>query len=185
MLMKYRHQWYPQLWSVARESNSVGQNTFSKNSWRIVAKPRRKGVPLRMPEEGKAFHYRMPKDSRFPITDPNLCKAAKFSLLWEMKDPDCVIENKMFWVLFELELCMVINQKPQLFPTLFKEYWCSADFKVDFHHVYIRARHNMMKKWMTFPFLVTEDDIPQLVIKWSVDWLLPMDVIECIMGNSA
>lgn len=43
----------------------------------------------------------------------------------------------------------------------------------------------MTKKWVVLPFLVTEDDIMQLVVKWMANWILPMDVIEGIMGNSA
>jgi len=42
----------------------------------------------------------------------------------------------------------------------------------------------MTKKWTTLPFLVIEDDIAWLVIKWSTDWLLPMEVIKGIMGTS-
>jgi len=54
------------------------------------------------------------------MTDPELCEAAKFASLWEMNAPTHVIENKMFWVMFEIELCTVINQKPWLSPGLFK-----------------------------------------------------------------
>jgi len=44
------------------------------------------------------------------MPDPDLCEVAKFASLWVMKEPDRIIETNMFYVLFELELCMVINQ---------------------------------------------------------------------------
>lgn len=61
---------------------------------------------------------------------------------------------------------MVMKQKPRLSRSLLIEYQLIANFKVDFHHVYIYARHDLMKKWKMLSFLVIEDDIMQLVLKW-------------------
>lgn len=43
------------------------------------------------------------------IKNMELCEATKFSSLWESKDLACIIENNLFWVMFEMELCMMIN----------------------------------------------------------------------------
>ena len=41
ILMKWRHELYPWLHSVARGFNSIGWSTYVKNSWMIVVKRRR------------------------------------------------------------------------------------------------------------------------------------------------
>lgn len=80
---------------------------------------------------------------------------------------------------------MVINQIPHFSPTLFQEYLRITNFKGNFQHVYIRARHNLTRKWTVFPFLVTEDNITKLVLQWPTNQLLPLDIIEGITGTSA
>lgn len=72
------------------------------------------------------------EDSQFLTTNRKLCKAIIFSLLWVTKELSHMIENKMFCVLFKMDLRMVINQKTRLSPSLFMEYQCIADFKEKF-----------------------------------------------------
>lgn len=103
-------------------------------------------------EDGKAFHYawlllliamvswRTLEDIKFPTQDPDLCEVEKFTSLWEMKDLDHIIDINMFWVLFESELQMVINQWLRLSPILHTEYTNIAEFKVDFHNLSIHAK---------------------------------------------
>lgn len=67
-------------------------------------------------EQGKAFHYawlllfivlvarELPEDSQFPMIDRDLHEAAKYTLLWAMKDATRINANKIFWVLMEMNI---------------------------------------------------------------------------------
>lgn len=60
-----------------------------------------------------------PKDSQFPIIDRDLLKAAKYASLWAMKDAKRIHDNKIFWVLMEMNIRMWINRKPRLSPMVY------------------------------------------------------------------
>lgn len=79
----------------------------------------------------------MPKDSQFTPQDLDLPEVGKFALLWATKDAAWVNETKMFWVLVEMDLCMVISQRLRFSPTLYNKLEPYTEFKVDFHNISI------------------------------------------------
>ena len=72
-------------------------------------------------EERKSFHYawlllsivlvawELWEDNQFPPLEKGLPKAVQFASLSATKDPACVTETKIFWVLMEVSLCMIVN----------------------------------------------------------------------------
>lgn len=74
-----------------------------------------------------------------------------------------VTKTKFFWVLMEASICMAINQKSQLSPTMFKQLAKYAEFKVDFHHIYIRVRKDPQQKWFDLPYLSIDDAIQEVI----------------------
>jgi len=76
--------------------------------------------------------WRLPKDSQFPPQDVDLPEAVKFALLWVKTDLVRAMEMKMFWVLVEMDLHMVINQRLRLSSTLFEQLEAYAEFKAIF-----------------------------------------------------
>ena len=128
--------------------------------------------------------WRTLDDAQFCTANPDLGEAIKFSSLWASKDPNRAIESNMLWALFEMDLWMVINHKPMLSPSLFKEYQCIFEFKVVFHHVYIHVRHDLTKTWTTLSFLVNEEDITQLFLMWSTDWPILTEFAAGAEGTS-
>ena len=104
-----------------------------------------------MQKNSKTFHYSwlflsivlvawdFPKDSQFPPMEKDLLEAEKFTSLWDTKDVVQVMERKVFWVLMEASIRISINQKPQLSPTMFDQLSRYVEFKVEFHHIYIRG----------------------------------------------
>jgi len=62
----------------------------------------------------------MSEESEFPNVDRDVHEAAQYASLWAYKELTQVTEKKMLWVLFEMDLHRVINQRPQLSPSLFQ-----------------------------------------------------------------
>lgn len=79
--------------------------------------------------------------------DLDIYEVARYASLWASKDPTRAMENTIFWVLLETELCMVINQRPHLSPALFDSYHNVGKFKTDFHNVYICTKKDLMEEW--------------------------------------
>ena len=54
-----------------------------------------------------------------------------------------------------------------------------VEFKVDFHHVYIRARKDPVNKWNELPYLTTENVIFTVPESWPLVWrVLAISVTE-------
>ena len=68
---------------------------------------------------------------------------------------------------------MGINCKPQLFPTVYNSLQSFEEFKVEFHHVYVRACKNPTKKWNEFMYLATDDVIFAILESWPPEWCTP------------
>jgi len=90
-------------------------------------------------------------------------------LLWATSDLERFMETKVLWVLVEMDLRIVINQRRRLSPTLLGQLEAYAEFKVDFHNVSICARHDPNKVWYKFPYLVTNTDVQEVMGKWQSD----------------
>lgn len=80
------------------------------------------------------------EDSQLPSIALDLPKAAKYALLWETKDAQCIRQSNIFWVLMEMNIWMGINCKPRFFPIVYASLRSFVEFKADFHHVFIKAR---------------------------------------------
>lgn len=53
---------------------------------------------------------------------------------------------------------MVVNQYPRFSPSLYRKYCKIADFKADFHKIYVKAIKDLTRTWHLLPYLVTKDD---------------------------
>lgn len=136
-------------------------------------------------EERKLFHYdwllllillvawRFLEDSQFPLQNETLPEATKFASLWQKKDAERIIESKVFWVFMEMDIRMAINQRPRLSPILFKQIRAFAEFKVDFHNVWIHSRRDPKKVWHKLPYLVAKIYVQEVVGGWPEEWHKP------------
>jgi len=59
----------------------------------------------------------------------------------------------------EMNIRMGINCKLRFLPMVKNSLQSFADFKAEFHHVFIRARKDHTKTWHELPYLVTGDVI--------------------------
>jgi len=66
---------------------------------------------------------------------------------------------KILWVLMESRICMDINQRPWLSPTVYEQLSEYVEFKANFHRVYIRAQKDSQQRWFDMPYLATDDAI--------------------------
>jgi len=86
-----------------------------------------------------------------------------------IKDPERIKESKIFWILVEMDLHIVISQWPRLSPTLFEQLRAFTEFKAEFHNVYIWARRDPKQIWHKLPYLVSETDVQEIVGSWPVE----------------
>ena len=70
----------------------------------------------------------------------------------------------------EMNIRMGINHKPWLSPIVYNSPQSFTEFKVDFHHVYIRVRKDPTKKWKELPYLATNDVIFIALESWLPEW---------------
>ena len=120
--------------------------------------------------------WELPEDNQFPSVVPELPEAAKYALLWVTKDMQRVRDSKIFWILMEMNIRMAINRKPWLSPTVFDNLQGYAEFKVDFHHVAIRARKDPTQKWYDLPSLAMDDTIDVVLDRWPAEWHTTIDL---------
>ena len=69
-----------------------------------------------------------------------------------------------------MSIHMAINRKPSFTPTNFEKLQEYVEFKVDFHHVSIRAWKDPEKKWHDLPHLARDDAITAVLNYWPADW---------------
>jgi len=74
-------------------------------------------------EKRKTFHYmwlllsimliawEVLEEIQLPSVVPDLPEAEKYASLWETKDTECIRDNKIFWILMEMNMRMPINHK--------------------------------------------------------------------------
>lgn len=116
------------------------------------------------------------EDSQFPPLDKDLLEATKFASLWATKDVVQATETKLFRVLMQASIYMVINQKLQLSSTVFEKILGYAKFKVDIHCVYIQAWKDPRQKWFDLPYLTTDDAIEEVVKHQMIEWYCPSNL---------
>lgn len=100
----------------------------------------------------KSFHYawlmlsivlvtwELLEDSQFPLVASDLLEVVKYASLWETNNPQRIKDNKIFWILMEMNMHMAINHKLRLSPTNFDRLQEYMEFKVDFDHISIWAQ---------------------------------------------
>jgi len=93
------------------------------------------------------------EDTQFPPIEEDVCEAVRYASSWHTTQPEHTLENKIFFILYQMDLHMLINQHPHLSLRLHKQYSPVARFKVDFHRLYIHARREMKKEWHVFPYM--------------------------------
>ena len=72
-----------------------------------------------------------------------------------------------------MNIIMGINHKPWLSPTIYNSLQSFVEFKVNFHHMYIKARKHPMKKWNELSYLTTDDVIFIVLESWPPKWHAP------------
>ena len=77
----------------------------------------------------------------------------------------------------EMNICMAINRKPWLSPTMFANLQGYIEFKAGFHHLSIRARKDPAKTWYDLPYLATDDAIDVVLDRWSTEWCTTSDLV--------
>lgn len=70
----------------------------------------------------------------------------------------------------EMDIKMGINRNLQLSPTVYNRLQSSMEFKAVFHHVYIRAHKDPMKKWNQLSYMATSDVIFDVLEVWLPKW---------------
>jgi len=63
--------------------------------------------------------WELPEDSQFPSVTLDLPEVAKYALLQATKDAQHIKDSDIFWILMEMNICMAINHKLRLLPTVF------------------------------------------------------------------
>ena len=114
--------------------------------------------------------WELPEDSQFPSVAPNQPEAVKYTSLWVTKDPQWVNDRKIFWTLMEMNVHMAINHKPRLSLTNFEKFQEYTEFKVDLHHVPIRAWKDPEHNWHDLPYLAIDDAIQVVLDSWMTKW---------------
>ncbi len=71
---------------------------------------------------------------------------------------------------------MAINQKPWLSPTMFEQLLGYAEFKADFHHVYIWARKDPDPKWFDLHYLAVDETFAKVIKNCPIDQNYTSDV---------
>lgn len=66
----------------------------------------------------------------------------------------------------EINIWMGINRKPRLSPIVYTILKRFAEFKVDFHHVFIRVQKHPAKTWHNLLYLAIDDVIFSFLEFW-------------------
>lgn len=66
----------------------------------------------------------------------------------------------------EMNIRVGINHKPRLSPTVYNSLQSFTEFKVDFHHIYLRTCKDLTKKWSELPFITTSNVIFDVLQTW-------------------
>lgn len=139
-------------------------------------------------ELSKTFHYawllllialvawELPKDSQLPSVALEVPEAAKYTSLWVTKDAQRVRDNKVFWILMEINVRMAISRKLRFSPMLYANLQGYVEFKADFHRVSIMAWKDHAHKWYDLPYLETDDAIDAVLDQWLVEWCSTIDL---------
>jgi len=72
-----------------------------------------------------------------------------------------------------MNIRMGINRKPRLSPTVFNNLQSFAEFRADFHTIYIRVCKDPTKKWSELPFIATDDVIFYVLETRLLEWHAP------------
>lgn len=138
--------------------------------------------------QSKTFHYslmlllivlvvwELSEDIQFPPIETNLPEAAKLASLWVTKDVVRVRESNVFWVLMEASIHATIKQKLQLSPTVFEQLSRYAEFKADFHHVYIRRGRIWIRSGSTYPTWL------QMTLLWRSSSIGQQTDVQCLIS---
>lgn len=73
----------------------------------------------------------------------------------------------------EMNIRMGINCKLQFTPTVYNSLQSFADFKVDFHRIYIRVHKDPTKKWNELPYMAMDDVIFDVLEALPSEWHTP------------
>ena len=93
-----------------------------------------------------------------------MCEGRRYAHLWDSKDKQRIVDNKVFWVLFQSSVTTDINSRPHLYPTIYEKYKHIAAFQITMHQVRIRSLTS--HTWTDFPYMVLDEEIDLLISLW-------------------
>lgn len=97
----------------------------------------------------------------------------RYASLWFTKEMAHTEENNILFLVMVMDMHMVVNRYPRLSLSLYKIYHHIAEFKVEFHRVYVKVRKDPMETWHPLPYLVMEYDRLAVVQDWPEEWMTP------------
>lgn len=72
--------------------------------------------------------WEAPEDSVLPELKLYMCEGVQYTNLWDLKDQQCLKDNKVFWVLFQSGLATAIHSRPCLSLAVYDKYKSLAAF---------------------------------------------------------
>ena len=93
-------------------------------------------------------------------------EVVKYASLWATRDANRIHDSKMLLVFMEMNIRMGINCKPQLSPTVYNSLQGFAEFKADFHNIYLKTRKHPTNKWSVLLFIAIDDMIFNVLETW-------------------
>ena len=70
----------------------------------------------------------------------------------------------------EMNIRMGINYKPQLSSIVYTSLQSFTEFKVEFHHIYLRVCKDPANKWNKLPYMAIDDVIFDVLETWLPEW---------------
>ena len=70
-----------------------------------------------------------------------------------------------------LSISYEIVKTSRLSNELFSQYDGVVNFRADMHHIFIQACTDKKHQWFKLPYVVTKDDILEIVQRWLAEWL--------------
>jgi len=105
----------------------------------------------------------LPKDSQFPVLEPEWPEAARYASLSATRDTGRIQNIKIFWIMMHANVRQWINALPWLYDRIYESMKHIAEFKEDMHRIYIRARKDPTQAWTSLCFIAIDDIIDGVV----------------------
>jgi len=115
--------------------------------------------------------WKEPPEAQFVDISPYTPATARYASLWFSTNKERQqVMNDVFACYLSV-IYQEVRRTPRLSHELYNQYFPVAKFKADMHNVFIQARRDKKHNWWRFPFIVTEEDILEVVQRWPDAWM--------------